>query len=169
MRLQNFKDTFLTFWEEREARERKIIAAGAAALGLVLLYLVGIAPAYTGTTRLEKDLPQLRQQALSLQALAQEARALAANAPPPATMSTRESVEAALTRKGMKAQSLIVTSEQVRLQLNNVSFSAILEWLDEMQKSARLSVLESSFTAQAQTDIVNVTLSLRQPKTDEKP
>ncbi len=168
MKPRQMRDAVAGFWSEREVRERKILAIGAAAVGLALIYLVGIAPAFTGTSRLQKELPELRQQALSLQALSQQALALGSNAQAPAVMSTRESVEAALARKGLKAQSVVVTGDLVRLQLNNVSFAAMLEWLDEMQKSARLSVIESSFTAQAQTDIVNATLSLRQPKTDNQ-
>ena len=157
------------FWTERDVRERKMLRLGAVAVGMTLVYLLGIGPAYVGIGKLRKDLPQLRQQASSLQALSRDAQGLAANAPPPAVLSTRESIEAALTRKGLKAQSVVVTGDLVRLQLNNVSFAAIVEWLDDMQKTARLSVVESSFTAQSQTDIVNATLSLRQPKTNENP
>ena len=165
---QRLKNALQGFWSEREVRERKMLAGCAAAVALVLIYLVGIAPAWNGRNRLQNDLPQLRQQALSLQALSRQAQALAAIPAPAAELSTRESVEAALTRKGLKAQSVVVTGDLVRIQLNNVSFAAILEWLDEIQKSARLSVVESSFTAQAQSDTVNATLSLRQPKTDDK-
>jgi general secretion pathway protein M len=157
------------FWSEREARERKIIVAGVAALVLILVYLLGLAPAIEGRARLQKDLPQLRQQALALQALSRQALASTASPAAPAMLSTRESVEAALARKGLKAQSVVVSGDLVRLQLNNVSFAAILEWLDEMQKTARLSLVESSFTAQPQIDIVNATLNLRQPKTDDRP
>jgi general secretion pathway protein M len=165
---QRLIDTLQGFWSERDARERRMLALGAAAVFLALIYLVGIAPAATATSRLQRDLPQLRQQALSLQAMAREAQALAGSAPQQASLSTQESIEAALTRRGIKAQSVVVTGELVRVQLNNASFAGVLDWIDEMQKVARLSVIESSFTAQAQTDIVNATVSLRQPKLDEK-
>lgn len=169
MKPRQLQQSLYAFWTEREVRERRTIAIGAAAVGVILLYMVGIAPAWEGAARLQKDLPQLRQQALSLQALSREALALAANAPPPAILSTRESIEATLARKGMKAQSVVVTGDLVRIQLTGASFAATVEWLDEVQKTARLSLVESMFTAQAQTDIVNATLSLRQPKTDENP
>lgn len=168
MKRQQFSASIQNFWVERDVRERKILAGGGIAAAVAFIYVVGIAPAYTGASRLQKDLPQLRQQALSLQALSREAMALNANPAAPAVMSTKESIDAALARKSLKAQSVVVTGDLVRLQLNNVSFAAMLEWIDEMQKSARLSVVETSFTAQAQTDIVNATVSLRQPKTDDK-
>lgn len=168
MKARRLMDTLQGFWSERDARERRMLAAGAIAVLLALIYLVGIGPAATSTSRLQRDLPQLRQQALSLQAMAREAQSLSAGALQQASLSTQESITAALTRRGIKAQSVVVTADLVRVQLNNASFAAVLDWIDEMQKVARLSVIESSFNAQAQTDIVNATVSLRQPKIDER-
>ena len=166
-------DRFGNFWTEREPRERRMLSAGAAVVAAVLIYLVGFAPALQGRAQLQKALPEMRQQAASLQALAREAQALGAGAGATgangATLSTQESIEAGLARKGLKAQSVVVTGDLVRLQMNNVSFAGVLDWLDETQKSARLSVAESSFTALAQTDMVNATLNLRQPKTEDRP
>ncbi len=162
-------DQIGNFWTERDPRERRMLSVGAAVVAAALVYLVGFAPALQGTARLQKALPELRQQAASLQALAREAQALGAGSGAGATLSTQESIEAGLARKGLKAQSVVVTGDLVRLQMNNVSFAGILDWLDETQKAARLSVAESSFTALAQTDMVNATLSLRQPKTEDRP
>lgn len=169
MKTRLLRDSVQAFWSEREARERRTVSIGAAVVGLVVLYLIGFAPALGGTARLQKQLPQLRQQALALQALSREASALNAAPPAPAVLSTRESVEAVLARKGIKAQSVVATGDLVRVQMNGVSFAAVLEWLDEMQKSARLTLVESRFTAQAQIDIVDAVLSLRQPRTDDQP
>ena len=171
MKPQFLIDRFGNFWTEREPRERRMLSAGAAVVAAVLIYLVGFAPALQGTSQLQKALPDLRLQAASLQALAREAQALGAGggSGAGATLSTQESVEAGLTRKGLKAQSIVVTGDLVRVQMNNVSFAGILDWLDETQKGARLSVVESSFTALTQTDMVNATLSLRQPKTEDRP
>ena len=171
MKPQFLIDRFGNFWTEREPRERRMLSAGAAVVAAVLIYLVGFAPALQGTSRLQKALPDLRLQAASLQALAREAQTLGAGngSSGGATLSTQESVEAGLTRKGLKAQSIVVTGDLVRVQMNNVSFAGILDWLDETQKSTRLSVVESSFTALAQTDMVNATLSMRQPKTEDRP
>lgn len=165
---QRLIDTVQGYWNEREARERRLLAFGAIALLLALIYLFGIAPAASGASRLRRDLPELREQALSLQAMAREAQSLSTGASQPASLTTQEGVEAALTRKGIKPQSVVVTGELVRVQLNNASFAGVLDWVDEMQKVARLSVVETSFTAQAQTDIVNATVSLRQPKIDDR-
>ncbi|MBC7414612.1 MAG: type II secretion system protein M [Herminiimonas sp.] len=169
MNLHQAKDAFDTFWLERDPRERKMLGIGGAAVAATVLYLLAIAPALNGVSKLQKDLPQLRQQALALQGLAGQAQALAVRPQVPATLSTSESIEASLTRRGFKAQSIVVSGDLVRVQVNGASFAGLLDWIDDMQKNARLTIVESSFIAQAQTDIVNATLSLRQPKTDDRP
>lgn len=169
MRLQQARDAFDTFWLERNPRERKLLALGGAAVAAALLYLVAIGPALNGVIRLQKELPQVRQQALALQGLAVQAQTLAAAPQTPAALSTSESIEASLARRGFKPQSVVVTGDLVRVQVNGVSFAGLLDWIDELQKTARLTIVESNFTAQAQTDIVNATLSLRQPKTEDRP
>ncbi len=168
MKAFKLKDSARAFWSEREAGERRTVSVGAAIVSVILLYMVAFAPAIDGTARLQKTLPQLREQALSLQALSKEAVSLSANSTVPAVLSTRDSVEAALARKGMKAHSVVVTGDLVRIQMNGVSFASIIDWLDEVQGNARLNLVESRFTAQAQVDIVDATLSLRQPRTDER-
>ena len=169
MKPQQLKQAFGLFWSERDARERRMLGIGSTVVLLTLLYLVAIGPAWVGGARLQRDLPQLRQQALALQALSKQAQALAANAPTGAILSTQESIEASLGRRSLKPQSVTVSGDLVRVQINNAPFSSVIEWAYEIQKTARLSVIDSNFVAQTQTDIVNATLNLRQPKTDENP
>lgn len=64
----------------------------------------------------------------------------------------------------MKAQSVTVSGELAKLQLNGVPFSATTEWLAEVQKTARMSVLEAVVEAQQQSDMVNANLTLRQQR-----
>lgn len=169
MTLHQLRQSLASFWAVRDERERRMLTAGAAAVGLALLYLVAIGPAYTGSMRLQRDLPSLRQQALALQALSRQAQGLRANAPASVTLSTQESIDATLSRKNLKAQSVAVSADLVRIQLSNVSFSGVLDWLDELQKSAHVTVMDCQFSAQSQPDMVNATLNLRQPKTDDAP
>src|SRR5437868_2676267 len=77
---------------------------------------------------------------------------------------SKESIEADLTRRGLKAESVNVTGEIARLQLSNASFAALIGWLDEIQKSALVSVMEVNIIALPQPDAVNATLTLRQQK-----
>lgn len=167
-KIQAWRLSIQSFWVERDPRERRLLALGSAVFLSALIYVIAIAPALQGTARLKQDLPGLRTQAAVLQSMAAEVQRLAANpvvAPP---LSTPEDIEASLSRNGLKAQNVVVTGDLVRVQLNGVAFSSVLRWLDELQKTARLNVVDSSFTAQSQPDTVNAAISLRQPDTEER-
>jgi general secretion pathway protein M len=167
-RINHLKQSAATFWNERNKREQNMLAAGIAAIVIALIYAVLLDPAMSGRKDLEKKLPALRQQAAEVQALAREAQALGqkAAAPPPAL--TRESVESSLAAKGLKTQNLAVSGELVKAQLNGASFAAITDWLTEMQRTMRLSVLDANIEAQQQVDIVNANLTLRQQRGDNQ-
>lgn len=164
--LDRIRDASTAFWQQRDARERAMLALAAAVIALALVYAVLIAPALGGRAQLEKSLPGLRLQAAEMQGLAQQASQFA-NRPPPAQLAlSRESVEAALARKGLKAQNLVVSGDLLKLQLASVSFAATLDWLDEMQRTAGMTVVDSNIAGLAQTDTVSVTLTLRQQKSE---
>jgi general secretion pathway protein M len=163
-RLNNAKQSFFRFWSARNKREQNMLIAATAVVVLGLIYALLIDPALSGRADLEKKLPAWRQQAAEVQSLAKEAAGLGGTAsavPPPVT---KESLESSLSRKGLKVQNVSVTSDLARVQLNGVSFAGVVDWLDDMQKTARLSVVEASLVAQDKPDTVNATLSLRQQR-----
>lgn len=166
--LNTLMEPLSIFWLERNPRERNMLVVAALALTLALLYLLLISPALAGRERLQKNLPPLRQQAAELQALAKQAGDLVNTPPPPATPVTRDSLEASLTRRGLKPQSLVLSGELAKVQLQSASFAALVSWLDDMQKTARLSLVEASFEALPAIDNVNATLTLRQQRNDKK-
>jgi general secretion pathway protein M len=165
-------------WEARNARERGILAFCALLVLLALFYLLLIAPAQEARANLEKTVPALRQQVALMQGLAREAQALnlagasAAGGANPATGAgapivepqSQESLEAALGARGLKAQSIVVSGETARVQMSAVSFTGLLEWLAAMQAGAAMSMADASITALEQIDMVNATVTLRQPK-----
>ncbi len=153
------------FWQERTARERRVLAFGGTLLLLALLWLLAIEPALEGRERWRKDLPQLRADAALVQALSQQlasAPPRAANAAPPVDKATLES---SLAAQGLKAQSLNVQDAGgvllVRASFADVSFSALTEWLQQQQRGAQLSVSEASVTARERLDRVDAQLTLR--------
>lgn len=153
------------FWQAREPRERRILAFGSVALLLMAVWWLAFEPALSGRSELRRKLPELRAQLVQLQSLARELPQVGKEAPA-VEPATRESVEASLARRGLKAQSVAVTGENVRLQFADVSFSALLNWLQEEAKAQGFSVVESSVVAQAQVDSVNASISLRQQRRD---
>jgi general secretion pathway protein M len=155
------------FWSMRNARERQLLTAAAVVIVLGLLYAVGIEPALSGRAKLGQTLPALREQAATLQGLAQEAQALsgksaAATAPP----MTQENLQAALARKGLNAQNVALSGDLARVQLPAAPFSGVVAWLDESQKTDGLSVVEAKIVALETAGMVNASLTLRQQKAE---
>ena len=152
------------FWNVRNERERSAIVFGGAALLLFLLYAILFAPALSGRSTLTKDLPTLRQQVAEVQGLAKEAGELNGAAMPDPEPVSQEGITASLGAHGLKAQSVSVSGDLVRLQINPAAYSNLMDWLDEEQKTARLTVTDANFIALPQNDSVNATVTLRQQK-----
>lgn len=164
--LTRLNEGFAGFWTARSDRERKqlILALLVAALGLS--YILLIEPAYVGRAKLAKSLPALRLQAAELRSLSASAKSLAGvNAPPPPDM-TQEAITAAITRNGVTPQTVAVTGNLAKIQLSSASFAGMVTWLDDMQKTMRVTVVDANVTALAQPDTVNATLTLRQQKNE---
>jgi general secretion pathway protein M len=164
--LNGLLQSWSQFWNERNARERMLLAAAATAVAAGLVYLLLIDPALTGREQLKKSLPALRQQVAQLQMMAKQAAGMSGRVAPSVAPISRETLEAALVRKGLKPQNVTLTGETARVQLSSVSFSGVIDWIDEMQKTALLSVVDANIVALDQPDMVNVTLTLRQQKSE---
>jgi general secretion pathway protein M len=162
------KQSVAAFWAERNRREQNMLIAATVVVVLGLIYALIIDPALSGRGELKERLPALRQQAAEVQDLSKEAAAMNRKAGVPAPALTQQSIEASLARKGLQAQNVTLTGETVRLQFNNASFSSMIDWLAEMQRTARLSVTEATISALEQADRVNATLSLRQQRSEQE-
>lgn len=163
--LNMIKERLGVWWLARTEQERRYLAVGAAVVLLALLYMVFVAPALSGRAKLEKELPQLRQQAAQLQAMAQEAAELAKQAPPQVTPMSRESLTASLAARSLTAQNVAMTGDYAKLQLNGVSFANLVTWLDAQRRENRIGVQEAVFTPQTPAGQVDATLTLRQDST----
>jgi general secretion pathway protein M len=155
----------LAYWMARTEQERRTLSIGAAVLLLALAYLVLLAPALEGRAALRRSLPQLRQQAAELRALADQARNLAAQPVPQVAPMAREALQASLTARGITPASLTLTGEYARLQLNNVSFANLMAWLDAQRRENRITVQEATISALPTAGQVDANLTLRQQAT----
>lgn len=165
--LSELRESATGFWLGRNARERTMLAAGAALILLGLIYAIFFGPALSGRAQLQKNLPALRQQAADMQAMAQQAAQLAGVSVPTPAPVTKESVEALLAQKGFKSPTVAVSGDVVRLQMSSASFAGLLDALEELRKTAGLAVLEANFVALAAVDTVSANLTLRQQKNVE--
>ena len=158
------KRSVASFWSERNQRERTMLSVAIAVIVAGLFYVLLIDPAISGRQDLEKKLPDMRRQAAELQALARETSGLAGKSAGAAPALTRENLEASLQRKGLKADNVAMTGELARVQLKSVSFASTVEWLEELQRTARVSVVEANVEGLPPLDTVNAALTLRQSK-----
>ena len=165
-RLSGFGQPLAEFWAARDARERKLLSVGIAVVLFGLVYGLLIDPALSGSEQLNKNLPVLRQQSAQLQALAREASSLTAQAPAMVAPLAKEELDRTLSARGLKAESVAVSGEIAKVQLSAVSFAGLLQWLDEIQKTALVSVSDANIVALPQSDTVNATLTLRQIKNE---
>jgi general secretion pathway protein M len=149
------------FWTARDARERRLLTIGGLAVLLALVYMILLAPAINGRDQLRKALPGLHQQLSQVQAMANEVGKQPRSGERSTTPVTREALEGSLNAAGLRAQSISVSENIIRLQLNGVSFGSLTGWL-EKERSLGITVLESSIVAQTQPGTVNATLTLRQ-------
>ena len=161
--LNQSRQSFSEFWAVRDTRERAMLAVAALVVTFGLAYALLIDPALSGRDQLNKNLPVLRQQVAQMQALSKEAATLSGKSASPLIAMSKENIEAALARNGLKPQSVMLTGDFAKVQLSAVSFAGTLNWLDDMQKTALLSVVDANIVVLAQPDMVNATFTLRQP------
>ena len=164
--VRRLKDQVALYWMARTEQERRFLGAGGAVVVLALVYSIGIDPALSGREKLSRELPVLRQQAATLQALAQEAGDLARQPPPQVTPMTRENLTASLATRSIKPEQLTVTGEYVKLQVNGVSFANLYTWIDAQRRESRIMVFDAGITAatgaNAAAGQVDAVLTLRQ-------
>jgi len=164
--VNQFKLALAGFWAMRNARERSMLGAAVAIVALGLVYALLIDPALSGRVQANKNLPLLRQQVATMQALSQEAAALSGKAAVRVPPMTKQNVEAGLQRKGLSAQNVVLTGEFAKVQMASTSFGGLIDWLDDAQKTARLSVVEASITALPAVGMVDANITLRQQKSE---
>ncbi|HXA46089.1 MAG TPA: type II secretion system protein GspM [Burkholderiaceae bacterium] len=165
--LSTLTESATAFWSVRNERQRSMILLGSVALLMLLVYTIFFGPALSGRAKLQLDLPLLRQKAAEIQALSKQAAELKTGGAQDSTPVSQESLTASLSSRSMKPVNLAVSDDSVRVQLNAVSFAGLIEWINDQQKVAHLTVIDATFTALPQNDMVNASVTLKQQKLEE--
>lgn len=146
------------WWDNRPARERRVIVNLAVLAALVILFTSWLQAERT-RERLAGQLPQLRASLAALERDAQEARRLRAMpAAPPAATPLAALAANATTVPG--AQVSVVDERRVRVTGADVSFAALLEWLGQARASHGLRVESARLEALAAPGRVRAELLL---------
>lgn len=135
------------WWQERSARERRVILNLLAAASLMILFTLWLQAERT-RERLAGQLPQLRASLAALERDAQEVRRLRAM-PAPVPLAATPLASLATNAGGVPgAQLSVIDERRVRLSGTDLSFAALLEWLGNARsthgmrvESARLEAL----------------------------
>lgn len=157
-----YRERTAALWLARTEQERRFLLVGGGVVLAALLYLLLVAPALEGRAQLNRALPQMRQQAAELQGMAQEATALEHAPHTQVAPLTREGVSSSLSGRGLTPQSLSMTGEYIKLQLNNVAYAGLAGWLDEQRRANRVQVQDAVVTALPVAGQVDANLTLRQ-------
>lgn len=148
-------------WQALAPRERQGAAVALAALALLLVWLVGIAPALKTLRTVPAQRATLDLQYAAMQAQAQEARELRA-LPPLAPEQADAALRAATTRLGAGAR-LTLAGERATVALTGVDAVALTAWLAEVRSGARARVVELQVNRSGSTYSGSVVLTLARP------
>ena len=143
--IQDYAARLHAMWLARQPRERRFLAVLAVVVATAVL-AQALWSAHAARARLQRQLPQLRQQAEVLQRQAGEVRQLLGQPASPALQEGPALLAAATLvarNSGLAltpAQLQLEGARQVRLRAN-VPFDRWLEWVAALQRDARLRLI----------------------------
>jgi general secretion pathway protein M len=139
--LQNLRTQWQARWAAMPPRERKLATSAAWLIGLVLLVMVGIRPAWRTLSQTPAQLKEADAQLDQMKRLADEAQMLRQRPPVPPAQS-EAALKSATDRLGEGAR-LSLQGERATLTVNKVSGEALASWLEEARGAARAKPLEA--------------------------
>jgi general secretion pathway protein M len=122
-------------WAKLAPRERNLVAVGGAALGLLLLWYVGLASAWATWKTAPTQLRSAEADWMQMQRLATEARDLKAQ-PPVSAAQAAEALKSATERLGAHGK-LSQLGDRATLSINGASPEQLRTWLAEVRSGAR--------------------------------
>jgi general secretion pathway protein M len=148
------------FWSERPARERVLVAGGAAAIVLVALYLFLWQPGLAATGRLSAALPKLRAQVELMRAQQAEIAVLRKSAGDALKAGDlRASLQASLVRApfAKSAQRIEGTAaERATVAVGAAGFDDWLRWVAAAQRESGARLERCSLAALPEPGMVRV-------------
>lgn len=153
------------WWSGLAERERRVLGAGGAVLGLVLLYLVVWEPLAGARLERERALADARALATLLETLGAEVRQGRGAAAP--TAGAGQSL-LAIVDQSRRASALSKPpsrlqpegDDTVRIWLEDVPFDALLRWLNDLQTRYGVRVDNADIERESGPGLVNARLTL---------
>ncbi len=128
-------------WQSLAPRERRGVALAGLAVGVLLLWAVGVSPALRTLRQAQEQRPGVETQLARMQALAKEAQELRA-LPQVSAEQARIALQSSTQRLGAKAR-LQNMGDTVQVNLDGVPPEAFTAWLSELRSAARSRVTDA--------------------------
>jgi len=143
------KDTLQALWDQRNSREKILLAVAGALFAVFLLYSILWAPAANGRADLQARLPQLQSQLARMSAEADEARTLKVSSASatPRGQALLDGLQASLAQQGLAGAQLSGNGRLLQLQIKDAPFNLCVSWLDQARRTYKLQVIEAKVTA----------------------
>ena len=147
------------FWRSRAPRERQLIAAGALALAVLIVWLIAVQPALTTLREAPAELDRLDAQWQQMQIAAFESAALRSASPVPPAQAN-EALRAATERLGGKGK-IALQGDRAVLTFSGLPFEAVRNWLGEVRSAARARPVEAQILkgASGYSGSISITLA----------
>lgn len=131
-------------WAALPPRERLGLTLAGIAVGIALVWMVGVNPALRTLREAPAQIDALDVQLQAMQRMAAEARELRGTAPVPATAAA-QALKSATERLGEKGR-LSVMGDRATLTLTGVNGEVLRAWLTEARSGARARPIEAQLT-----------------------
>ena len=142
--IQALRTEALQRWGAMPPRERMGLTLAGIAIGIAIVWMIGVAPALRTLREAPAQIDSLDLQLQAMQRMATEARDLRGAAPVPATQAAL-ALKSATDRLGDKAK-LAVMGDRATLTLSGVTGEALRAWLTEARSGARARPVEAQLT-----------------------
>ena len=129
------------FWQSLAPRERLLIAVGAVALVVIIVWLIAVQPALRTLRDTPVELDRLELQLQQMQLAALESETLRGASPVPATQAA-DALRAATERLGGKGK-ITIQGDRATLAFTAVPFEGLRTWLGEARSGARARPVEA--------------------------
>ena len=164
-------ENLLARWAGLAPRERRFVAGGALLVVATIVYLALFEPAWQGRRKIQAELPALRSQVGQIDALANEARQLAAiPAVDETPQALRRQFEQSLAAAGLKdhVTQMNFSGGVLDVRFSAVPFAGWVAWLDSALRETRLRVVDAVVTRDAVNGTATVKLALEGPRRDAR-
>lgn len=146
------------WWATLARREQTLTLLAATVVGLALVWIVALRPAWTTLSQAPAQLDALDAQLQAMQRMAGEARELRASPSIPPAQATA-ALQAASARLGERAK-LVIQGDRAVLSVTGIDSESLRSWLAEARSGARARPVEAQLARTPQGFNGTVTLTI---------